>query len=120
MHNFLQNLHSQHPPSENPLVLTDSEPATTGASWFVYMIETGHNTLYTGIATDIDRRFDEHLQTHLGQSRLGAKYFRAHKPLRVVYREACANKSDAARREYAIKQLSAQAKRRLIQGTTLP
>ena len=93
---------------------SDLAVKTSCTAWFVYMIETDQHTLYTGIATDIERRFDEHLQTHLGQSRLGAKYFRGRKPLRIVYREVCANHSAAASREYAIKQLSAHAKRRLI------
>lgn len=107
---------SQNPLSEHTRLQTGSDSAakTFSATWFVYMIETDQHTLYTGIATDIERRFDEHLQTHLGQSRLGAKYFRGRRPLGIVYRETCASHSAAASREYAIKQLSAHAKRRLI------
>lgn len=107
---------SQNPLSENTQLQSGTESGAEKPSpaWFVYMIETDQHTLYTGIATDIERRFDEHLQTHLGQSRLGAKYFRGRRPLCIVYREACASHSAAASREYAIKQLTAHAKRRLI------
>lgn len=78
------------------------------------MIRTDSNSLYTGISTDVTRRFQEHLDCHLGVATKGAKYFRAHKPIAVVYREVCDNRSAALKREYEIKQMSAAAKRQLL------
>ncbi len=44
-------------------------------SWFVYIIEANDNSLYTGITTDLQRRFDQHAS---GQ---GAKFLKADAPL---------------------------------------
>lgn len=76
--------------------------------YWVYILLCGDNTLYTGITTDVERRFKEH------QNGVGAKYTRGRSPLRVVYREACPDKSSALRREYAIKQLPRAKKLELI------
>lgn len=76
--------------------------------YWVYILQCGDNTLYTGITTDVERRFKEH------QNGVGAKYTRGRSPLRVVYREACPDKSSALRREYAIKQLPRAKKLELI------
>jgi len=89
-----------------------------GSSWYVYMIETECKCLYTGISTDIDRRFSEHLARHLGQGNKGAKYFLGRRPCAVVFREQCADRAEASRREYRLKALSAAAKRRLIDSAT--
>ncbi len=77
------------------------------------MVETEKGRLYTGISTDVERRFSEHLATHLGQSARGAKYFRSDRPLRVVYCERVNDRSFATRRECELKKLSAIQKRRL-------
>lgn len=67
--------------------------------WYVYMLRCEDDSLYTGIATDVERRFGEH------SSGRGAKYTRAHPPRAVVYREECADRGAALRRESAIKKL---------------
>lgn len=67
--------------------------------WYVYMLACADGSLYTGTATDVDRRFAAH------KSGRGAKYTRAHPPVAVVYREACGDKGAALRREAAIKKL---------------
>lgn len=104
-------------------------------AWFVYIILTRCNALYTGISTDVDRRFHEHLACYQrGKSadnspidkqtpaikkpfvtNKGAKYFRGREPVAVVYREASLNRSAASRREYEIKKMSTAQKRALIQ-----
>jgi len=78
--------------------------------WTVYIIETERGTLYTGVTTDIDRRWKCHVQG------TGAKYLRANKPRRIVYREAVLNKSAALKREAAIKKLSRKRKLALFCG----
>ena len=67
--------------------------------WYVYMLRCADGSLYTGIATDVERRFEEH------KSGRGAKYTRAHPPVAVVYRERFFDKGAALRREAAIKKL---------------
>lgn len=80
-------------------------------SWFVYMIETECGVYYTGISTDVARRFNE----HKSDKRKGAKFFRGKVPSAVVYQEACENRSEASKREAAIKKLRRIQKQQLIQ-----
>ena len=75
----------------------------------MYILRCADNTLYTGIATDVDRRAAVH---NRGQ---GAKYTRSHRPVTVIYREPCADKSAALRREAAVKRLPRAQKLKLIQ-----
>ena len=75
--------------------------------WFVYLIECLDGSLYTGAATDVARRFDEHRRGR------GARYTRSHPPLALRAVIACADRSEALRHEWAIKRLPADAKREL-------
>lgn len=77
-------------------------------AWFVYMLRCGDGSLYTGIARDVQAR----LQMH--RSCKGAKYTRGRGPLELVYTEQCADKSEALKRELAIKALSREEKLHLI------
>lgn len=78
------------------------------------MIEASDNSYYTGITTDVERRFDEHCS-----SALGAKYFNGRSPVRVIYQEPGHSRSSASKREYKIKQLSRCQKALLVQGSVL-
>jgi len=80
-------------------------------NWLVYIIVCSDNSLYTGITTDLQRRFDQHV------SGRGAKYFRGREPLQVVYRESGHTRSTAGRRELEIKGLTHAAKSTLIGST---
>ena len=75
-------------------------------SWWVYMIQTCNGRLYTGIATDVERRFAEHSS---GGAK-AAKFFRSDPPETVVYRAPMADRSAASREEARIKSLSRAAK----------
>jgi len=77
-------------------------------SWFIYMIHCSDNSLYTGITTDPARRFNEH------KNNKGAKYFYSHTPVKIVYIEIATDRSNASKREFAIKKLSAHKKKLLI------
>lgn len=79
--------------------------------WFVYMIEATDCSLYTGITTDVERRFSQHQS-----GRAGAKYFRGRSPERVVYIEGGHNRSTASVREAQIKKLSRERKLALVAG----
>lgn len=76
---------------------SDAADATPGR-WWVYMIRCRDGTLYTGIATDVDRRFEEH-----GQGK-GARYVRGRAPLELVYRRLAGTRSAALRLERRIKK----------------
>lgn len=76
--------------------------------WYLYILRCGDGTLYTGIATDVGRRFRAHTAGK------GAKYTRGRGPLILVYREECGNHSHALQREIEIKRLSRQEKELLI------
>lgn len=77
-------------------------------NWQVYIILCLDDSLYTGITTDIDRRFAQHVAGS------GAKYFRGHSPVQIVYLEGGHDRSSASRREAEIKKLHPVDKRRLI------
>ena len=77
--------------------------------WKVYIIRCDDGTLYTGVTTDLERRFREHRDLSCG-----AKYFNGRKPLEVVYSETGHTRSSACKREAAIKKLSRDEKLSLI------
>lgn len=84
----------------------------TDTPWFVYMIQCGDQSLYTGIAKDVNRRFDE----HQSQGRLCARYLRGRLPLALVYSTEVADRVAALQLEYRIKQLPRSKKIQLIKG----
>ena len=81
------------------------------------MVEDERGRFYTGISTDVERRFQEHSDTYAGVAGAkGAKFFRSSRPLRVVYKEPCASRAEASRRERSLKALSKPQKLLLIAG----
>ena len=71
-------------------------------TWKLYILRCGDRTLYTGITTDVEKRFAAH------RSGKGAKYTRGRGPLELVYREECGDHSSALKREAEIKKLTNQ------------
>lgn len=82
-------------------------------NWQVYIIQTKTGKLYTGITTDINRRWDEHKN-----NKKGAKYFRLESPQKLVFIEGCKNRSEATKREYEIKRFNRNKKLKLIKDKT--
>lgn len=80
--------------------------------WFVYMIRCCDNTLYTGVTTNVSRRFNE----HNAQGSKTAKYLRGKHPLKLIYQLQVANKSAALKIEHKIKALSKQDKELIAAG----
>ena len=76
--------------------------------WTVYIIKTSENSYYTGITTNIKRRFDEH------SNGKGAKFFNTCIPLKVIYQEMGHTRSSASKREAEIKALTHHEKEDLI------
>lgn len=97
----------------------------TESGWWVYIIRASDDSLYTGITTDVERRFEEHLAASgvteqpgniVRKKAKGARYFYGRRPLEVVYRESGHDRGSASRREAAIKKLNRQQKLLLIGG----
>jgi putative endonuclease len=78
--------------------------------WFLYILRCADNSLYTGITTDVNRR----LREHNTDNRLGSKYARVRRPVTLLYKEAYRSRSEASKREAAIKKLSRHEKLKLI------
>ena len=78
--------------------------------WNVYLIRRGDGSLYTGIATDVERRFLE----HDSQGPKCAKYLRGRLPLEIVYQCEIGTRSEASKEELRIKSLSRKEKLELI------
>jgi putative endonuclease len=83
------------------------------AEWFVYIIEADNGKLYTGITTDLSRRFKQH-QQHSG----GARFFHTSPARKLIYHESHPDRSSASKREIAIKKLRRSQKLALIQSHT--
>ena len=77
-------------------------------NWQVYIILCSDNSLYTGITTDLERRFCQHAHGR------GAKYFRGREPTEVVYLERGHTRSTSAKRELQIKMMTRAEKYLLI------
>ena len=77
--------------------------------YYVYIVQCADDTLYTGITRELDRRIEEH-----NSSPKGAKYTKARRPVKLVYHDSCADRSEASKREYAIKKMNKKMKQDLI------
>ena len=80
------------------------------SAYTVYILRCGDGTLYTGCTNDLARRLKAH------STGKGAKYTRARLPVELVYAEDAPDKSQALKREAAIKALSRGEKLALIRG----
>ncbi len=74
------------------------------APWFLYLIECRNGAYYAGITNDVDARYATHLAGR------GARYTKANPPLRLLGAKAYADRSAAARAEWAIRQLPRERK----------
>jgi len=78
--------------------------------YHVYVVECKDGTLYTGITTDVKRRFKEH------KNGKGGRYTRARKVKKILYTERLSTRSKASKREAEIKKLSRRDKLNLIKN----
>lgn len=79
-------------------------------TWSVYIIRCGDGSLYTGITTDVERRFKE----HAGGGPKAAKYLRGRGPLALVYRREVGSQSEALIEERRVKGLKRSDKEALL------
>ena len=80
--------------------------------YYVYILRCSNQSLYTGITTDLQRRFAEHAGKRTG----GAKYTASHQPIRFEAVWQAEDRASASRLEYRIKTLTRLQKEHLIEG----
>ena len=79
------------------------------SSWLVYILECSDKTLYTGITNNLEKRIEQH-----NNGNEGAKYTRARRPVKCVYKEKQIDRSSATKREMVIKKLCRSDKLKLF------
>jgi DNA-binding protein HU-beta len=79
-------------------------------TWHLYLIECSDGSLYTGITTDVERRFQEH------RDGKGARYTRSHKPVRLVASCLVGSRAEALRAELALKRMPKDRKIAAVQS----
>ena len=75
---------------------------------YCYILECSDGTYYTGWTTDPERRVSQH------NKGIGAKYTSTRRPVQMVYLEPHFTRTDAMKRELAIKKMKREQKSRLI------
>ncbi len=80
--------------------------------WYLYLIRCRDGSLYTGITTDVARRFAEH------QNGKGSKYLRGRSPLILVFQKKLGTKNLALAVENKVKKLTKAKKEELIKDET--
>jgi putative endonuclease len=83
--------------------------------WSLYLIRAAQGSLYTGVTTDVQRRFLEH--ENKDRKNKGAKALRGKGPLMLAFKIVVGNRSDALKLEHRVKQLSRTDKQWLISRT---
>ena len=80
------------------------------SDWYLYLIRCRDGALYTGISTDVDRRFAQ----HQGTGNAGSKYLKGRGPFNLVFQERMGSRSLALKVERRVKRLSKARKEQLI------
>ncbi len=78
--------------------------------FYTYILECKDKSLYCGYTTDLEARIATHNEGK------GAKYTKSRLPVKMVYHECLETKSEALKREAAIKKLTRRQKLKLIKG----
>ena len=78
--------------------------------YFVYILKCKDGSLYTGITTDLERRFNEH------KKGIASNYTAAKKAMGLVYSEEHPDRSSASKRESEIKNWKREKKLELIKA----
>jgi len=97
--------------SDDEPILSEEITKKNASEWFVYIIRASDHSLYTGITTDIERRFTQHREGK------GAKYFYGRQPEAIVFSEGGHSRSSASVREAEIKSFPKSKKWDLIHST---
>lgn len=76
---------------------------------YCYIVECSDGTFYTGWTTDPERRVKQH------NKGVGAKYTSVRRPVKLVYLELLSSRTDAMKRELAIKKMKRLQKSKLVE-----
>ena len=76
--------------------------------FYVYIVRCRDGSLYTGWTNDPEKRLSRH------NAGTGARYTRSRRPVVLAYCEECPSREEAMSREFRIKRMTREAKRRLI------
>lgn len=87
-----------------------AEPSEPSEPWFLYILECGDGSFYTGVTKDLERRLAQH------RGGKASRYTRTHLPVKLVYSEVCESRTVALVRECAVKALPREKKERLVEG----
>ena len=79
-------------------------------AWLLYVLKCRDNTLYTGITSDVSRRVQQHNRG------TASRYTRSRLPVMLIFSEPCRNRSQALKKEYAMKRLSRKKKEEYLRG----
>ena len=77
--------------------------------YYAYLLQCDDNTIYAGYTNDLSQRIEAH------NNGIGAKYTRSRLPVKLMYYEGFTSKSEALKREAALKRLSRKQKIKLIE-----
>ena len=93
-------------------LLAETPEAPVALSQFsLYIVRCADGQLYTGIATDVEKRLAEH-----ESGPRGAKFLRGKGPLEVVFSEKVGDRATASQLEYRVKRLNRVQKLDLVEG----
>ena len=79
------------------------------SEWYLYIVRAADGSLYTGVATDVERRLAEHVE-----GGRGAKYLRGRAPLELVYEAHIGSRGLALKVEKQLKRLSKTKKESIV------
>ena len=82
------------------------------SDWYLYIIRCCNDTLYTGISTDVDRRFAQ----HQNEGHAGSRYLKGRGPLSLVFKEKLGSRSLALKVEHRVKKMTKSRKEELIRN----
>jgi putative endonuclease len=85
-------------------------PEKVKQGWSLYVLECSDGTLYTGITNDLARRVAQH------NNGTASRYTRCRTPVKLVHEEPCKDRSQALKRESAMKRLTRSEKIASIRG----
>ena len=102
------------PSQDKSQASTTHSPERVAKLWSIYMVRDASNRLYTGISTDVRRRFAEH------QAGKGARALRGRGPLTLVWQQEVGERSLALRLEYHVKQWRKSRKEALLHEAPSP
>ena len=83
------------------------------SNWYLYIIRCSDGTLYTGISTDVDRRFTQ----HQSEGYAGSRYLKGRGPLSLVFKAKLGSRSLALKVEHRVKRMAKARKEKLINGS---